>query len=727
MKFLPLLLLLAATLLAQSEWEAAHQALFGKPGSGAYFLTSQTGWLGGVEGVIYHTSTGGAEWGVQREPVSGAPTINDIYFLDAQNGWACGDFGTILITSDGGATWSPAQITSTQDDLESITFVSTSNGYACGSNGTILKTTNGGQNWVRQNSGTTKDLSGIAFFDANNGFVIINENVSTVLWTNSAGFLWSVSNFNRPPGQLSSRMDGCYAVRGSSTGWIIGYHGNIFKTTTRGQSWTHMVSLYGTDYDYAEAIAFVDQNTGFAGGRLGQIYRTYDGGVVWDTVRIGTAEDISRIRVIDADTIVAFADNQQIRLTSDGGESWTTMVDSPRPDFRSVCLVDSLHVLASTFAGDLMQTADGGVSFSVPGNTGLPTTGAIETIKFRDNLNGFYGSHNGQFGVTNDGGASWARVMASGVNSLERIQAISIVNATVAYACAGLGGDGRVYKTEDSGASWTEVYAVDETLNDIFMFDANLGFTIGKGTIYKCTNGSDWAMVDSLGEFTINAITFRDNQHGFIVGYNGLLIETQDGGNSWAITDTIDLVADSLILTPELWDVEFVSESEGWIAAGNATGTQGAFHHTLDGGVNWTHINSPGEITPREMDYLSPDYIWAAGWFGSVFVYRPQANGIPEWKLLPSDSRLMQNYPNPFNPVTVIQYYLNKAGQTELAVYNMLGQQVRLLNRSRQNAGMYYYHWNGENDAGEMVSSGMYIYQLKIDQETHAKRMIFIR
>ncbi len=81
---------------------------------------------------------------------------------------------------------------------------------------------------------------------------------------------------------------------------------------------------------------------------------------------------------------------------------------------------------------------------------------------------------------------------------------------------------------------------------------------------------------------------------------------------------------------------------------------------------------------------------------------------------IPSEFYLAPNYPNPFNPSTTIQYGLPSASTVELVIYNSLGQEVRTLFSGVQNAGQQRILWNGRNDNGAPVSSGIYIFRATI-------------
>ncbi len=88
---------------------------------------------------------------------------------------------------------------------------------------------------------------------------------------------------------------------------------------------------------------------------------------------------------------------------------------------------------------------------------------------------------------------------------------------------------------------------------------------------------------------------------------------------------------------------------------------------------------------------------------------------------------LGENYPNPFNPVTRIAYTLSTAGPVELAIYNVLGQRVRILVQEIQAAGSYQVAWNGRNDSGAPVASGIYLYRLSTTQEVQTRRLLLLK
>ncbi len=93
----------------------------------------------------------------------------------------------------------------------------------------------------------------------------------------------------------------------------------------------------------------------------------------------------------------------------------------------------------------------------------------------------------------------------------------------------------------------------------------------------------------------------------------------------------------------------------------------------------------------------------------------------------PSRYELYQNYPNPFNPITVIEYSLPEAGQVKIEIYNLAGQKVRTLVDSYLEAGRYKIYWDGTDDSGMRVSSGIYIYRLVAGGSIVTRKMVLLK
>jgi hypothetical protein len=99
---------------------------------------------------------------------------------------------------------------------------------------------------------------------------------------------------------------------------------------------------------------------------------------------------------------------------------------------------------------------------------------------------------------------------------------------------------------------------------------------------------------------------------------------------------------------------------------------------------------------------------------------------------VPKQSALLQNYPNPFNPETWIPYKLAHSSDVTIKIYSIQGQLVRTLNLGNQEAGFYdnkesAAYWNGRNNSGEKVASGVYFYQINAGTFNATKRLVILK
>lgn len=94
---------------------------------------------------------------------------------------------------------------------------------------------------------------------------------------------------------------------------------------------------------------------------------------------------------------------------------------------------------------------------------------------------------------------------------------------------------------------------------------------------------------------------------------------------------------------------------------------------------------------------------------------------------LPLDYILTQNYPNPFNPSTQFDFYLPKAGDVRLEVYNLTGQKVSTLTDEFMSAGMHTMTWDGTDMSGTKVASGVYFYRMTSGDFSDTKKMIMMK
>ena len=100
-----------------------------------------------------------------------------------------------------------------------------------------------------------------------------------------------------------------------------------------------------------------------------------------------------------------------------------------------------------------------------------------------------------------------------------------------------------------------------------------------------------------------------------------------------------------------------------------------------------------------------------------------------EQEIVPEIDRtvLYSNYPNPFNPTTQIAFSIPQEGKVNLSVYNIKGQLVKTLINRRIISGSHNVNWNGRDNTGKLVSSGVYFYKLKFDKKEISEKMLLLK
>jgi hypothetical protein len=103
----------------------------------------------------------------------------------------------------------------------------------------------------------------------------------------------------------------------------------------------------------------------------------------------------------------------------------------------------------------------------------------------------------------------------------------------------------------------------------------------------------------------------------------------------------------------------------------------------------------------------------------------PLELNIPNNKILKHE--LLQNYPNPFNDRTTIKYKTQKEGYGDLTIYNIFGQRIKTLISGQLSKGYHTVTWNGKDENGKNVASGVYFYQLKLDSFVSVRKLLMMR
>ena len=112
-----------------------------------------------------------------------------------------------------------------------------------------------------------------------------------------------------------------------------------------------------------------------------------------------------------------------------------------------------------------------------------------------------------------------------------------------------------------------------------------------------------------------------------------------------------------------------------------------------------------------------------------VVVKPPAMTAVREDHLdeTPISFSLGQNFPNPFNSGSAFRFALARSADVELAVYNLAGQKVATLVQGHREAGSHSLRWDGQDDAGRELASGVYLYRLRADRRSETRKLLLLR
>jgi len=432
-------------------------------------------------------------------------------------------------------------------------------------------------------------------------------------------------------------------------------------------------------------------------------------------------------------------DHPFVTGTSTPPAGWTAQTSGITNQFYSVKAVNQSVSWAAAVGGRVLRTVDGGSTWTsvgggaigaadiynidaVSANTALvTTTPSTVTYIFR----------------TTNGGTSWDTVFSQ---SGGFIDAIHMVDATTGYAY----GDPVtnvwvVLKTTDGGASWTglgtapaQVGTEAGTQNDMCVVGSTIWFgSSAGGRVYRSTDGgASWTSSTVAGAAAgtrVISVWFNDANYGIAGHYTTSGVynasRSTDGGATWSAI-TVGAATTYNIAVGGSGTLDF------WMARGTNVFTSN------DRGASWTQSYT-GTGTFYDVDFYttgSSTYGWGVKDNGNIVMYYGTITGVDEHQQdVPQTFALDQNYPNPFNPSTTLRYALPKDAHISLAIYNILGQKVATLRDEVQNTGYYTILWNGRNDFGTQVASGVYFYRLEArptdGSQSFAdfKKMVFVK
>ncbi len=297
------------------------------------------------------------------------------------------------------------------------------------------------------------------------------------------------------------------------------------------------------------------------------------------------------------------------------------------------------------------------------------------------------------------------------------------------------------------------------SISGMLMNEKGEPIPMGQVTAYTtATNvGVITAQVDSTGHYAFDPV-FPTGSVVYLTAWGGFdyLPEIYNDAKTWKEADAIfiqgsDVTGINFILEEKKPMRLPLAKIKGWIKSqiGNLAKASATDNHTgaivyvrPEGEKEWTsytYVKSDGSFNiPVESDgvyeYLVTEKDGSEA-RGTITVENLEAEVTVEITSIadPSDNlviktdQLFDAYPNPFNPSTTIKVQMAQNGPAKLVVYNVLGQKVKTLFDGSLQAGSQKFVWNGKDDNGRQVASGLYFYQLKTQNTVQTKAVMFLK
>lgn len=706
--------------------------------SDAFFLTNLKGWFVSSAGEVRTTTDGGVSWNKLTTNIS--DNLTNVYFIDEITGFAGSSGDKIFKTTDGGSNWESISVTGGTGTLYGIYFSDVNNGWLLTSTSSaaqILRTTDGGASWNIDLNHTTGDLEDFYFFNSSSGIAVGGGVGKIDLYYTTNGTAWTKAPApSLPTGYTRTDVRGVFMVDANvayAVGWgsPVGAQPSILlKSTDGGATWTYLSQLEeNKTFDNLWAVYFKDANNGLAvgGATRGSVaLRTSDGGSNWIPVDIPCGVQLNAINGF-GDEVIVTGSSGVIFKSTNFGSSWNLLTPIPNGNLNAIEAINDTIIYAGGFNSVFLKTT---------------------------NLIDWQGSF-----LRADGAAP-------------NIQGLFFLNADVGYAAHSYG---MASKTTDGGLTWKQVIPVTmsatTSLYDLHFFDEETGFIVGKESnsvdvIYKTTDGGQtWDKKINILATNLRSVAFKDANTGIIVGEKLKAAHTTDGGNTWPPsvfnslppgTATPNLL--KVIFSPsgDAWAVgeqiillstddgatwnyapvsnlveavnstAFIDASSGW-AVGSKTSSPRSvgLYFTSDGGSNWNNLADLAVFDTMRALYdvaVSPSgFAWISGGSSAVYTNAPLVDVETE-SYHPLNFKLSQNYPNPFNPVTKISWVLPSASWQILKIYDVLGNTVATLVDEYAQAGKHEINFDASK-----LSSGVYLYQLKVNNYIEMKKMILMK
>lgn len=290
-----------------------------------------------------------------------------------------------------------------------------------------------------------------------------------------------------------------------------------------------------------------------------------------------------------------------------------------------------------------------------------------------------------------------------------------------------------ICRSANGGDSWTrQVFSADfsafccfqmhPTSSDTIFLGAYSG-TQYIGKIFRSTDGGttlDEMNIDVIEDWSqINCIAFdpANTKNLFAGGSRGIYKSVNKGVN-WTKLSNYFYSISAIVFDPKKPKTIYAASQYNGVYISN------------DYGITWSSMNEGlNSLDIETLVSVPQKNILLAGTGGGGMYRYNLSTAVEEIEtpVLPDNCALLQNYPNPFNSITMIPYQIFKSGLIVLKILNLSGQEIRTLVQKIQPPGFYAVEWDGIDNFGTPVSSGIYLYQIQTSKSFKTRKLMIIK
>ncbi|GJQ32192.1 MAG: hypothetical protein HBSAPP04_10310 [Ignavibacteriaceae bacterium] len=631
------------------------------------------------------------------------------------------------------------------------------------------KTTNGGSTWTQISNWYTSagappymhaDIHAIAFHPTNSAILFTGNDGGVYKSTNSGSTWTSLNN------GLNITQFYYGAIHPTAATFVGGTQDN---GTIASQGTAQWIEIIGGDGGACE-IDYNNPNIGYGEYVNFCFLKTTDGGNSFNKsmngIPVGSGFwDGTTDRTLFISPFVMDPNNPQILIggtyrvwrTTNSASSWTaasgdltgdgTGSNGAKISALAIAKGNSAVMYVGTTNGRVQVTTNTGSTWNLR-NSGLPSAYITKVAIDPGNSNIAYATFSGfasgqKVYKTTNAGVSWTNISSNFPNLPVNSFAINPANTSNLYAGTDLG----VFSTTDGGTTWTRDGSAmpNVVVSDLKIRASDskiVAFTHGRGA-WAATLPGGGAQTTSLvydNGVVFSGYNWPNNGQGSANRMTSPVANAKLTEISYYITGvTAGTATFKPIVKSKAGNgapgsdlVNYTQVTANTVPGWNTWNTS-AQNILVTGdffiGIIYDGVNRPGFGYNQTNNGRAWDFdgnAWSA-WNETYFMRATvqTTTAIIEFdNSTPTAFNLFQNYPNPFNPTTVIKFALPASENVTLTVYDITGKKVAELVNGQHQAGSYSYEWNGKNDFGQSVSSGVYLCTIKAGNQVQTIKML---